>query len=125
MLDNFLKTRVVEFVKQNNCTKKAAEIFGVSRRSVQLWCKKAREGQSLENIKVTSRKRKIEITKLTEYLRANPDKTLKELSDQFNVVVSSVWKQLKKAGITLKKSAHSTKKETKKIEKNSKLKFLR
>ena len=94
-----LRKKVISFIENGNSITKAARIFGINRVTVYRWLDKP----NLEHTRVVRRKRKIDIARLNQDVEKYPDKTLKQRAQEFGVVPSSIYYQLKRLNITRKK----------------------
>ncbi|GAX47875.1 IS630 transposase-related protein [Pseudolactococcus reticulitermitis] len=63
--------------------------------------------------------KKLDPTKLKQFVIENPDRTLKEMGEHFKVSHVSVWKALKKLNFSFKKRSFSTENEMKQNDQNT------
>ena len=98
-----LRQRVLEFIQQGESVKEACRVYRVSRAVIYQWKQRQQRGQLQSKLNPT-RQRKLDKTAVIAYIEAYPDKYLKEIAKEFNVVSSSIYKFCRKCGITLKKS---------------------
>ena len=113
-----LRQKVLEILdRQNWSCQKAADFFSISLRTIQRWVEMSRQG-SVKPRQCKTRMRKVEAEAFREHIAHHPDATLEELGQVFDIRPSSVWYQLKKLKITLKKKPRSTKNAVKKTGKN-------
>ena len=100
-----------------------ADIFGISVSTISQWKKLIREGKSLEYAYPPRKPRKLDHTKLIEYVNANPDKYLREIAEVFNVSESAIGRALEKLGFTLKKRPNYTRNGMRRGERITKKKY--
>lgn len=114
-----LRERVIKSLQNKVSQKKTAEIFSISIESVKRWWKLFKENTDLKpKIPIITKPRKVDYVKVKDYIEANPDKTLKEVGDKFNIHLTASFYIFKKLGITYKKRGFCMRKEMKKKEKN-------
>jgi len=88
-----LREKVISFIENGNSITKAARLFGINRTTVYRWLDKP----NLEPIRV---------------VRKYPDKTLKQRAQEFGVVPSSIYYQLKRLNIRRKKTVSVSRKKS-------------
>lgn len=110
---NALRTRVVEFVKANKSKVLASKTFKVARQTVYEWMRLDSLGSLLEVNNYITRKSKINIEELTDYVNQNPDLYYTEIATHFKSSKSEIHYLLKKLNYTVKKNKRSTRKEIK------------
>jgi transposase len=81
------------------------EAFGIYPSRIIAWRKLLKETGSLEPQYKETRKRKIDIGKLTEAVERKPDATLGELAKIFDCTESGIFYALKRAKLPLKKNS--------------------
>ena len=89
-----LRIRVVEFLEKGHTQKEAAEVFGVSAKSVWIWNKMHKEGKRLIFKFVPRSPHRINHEKLLAYVKEHPDAYLREISAHFSVAVTTIWNAL-------------------------------
>ena len=108
-----LRERVVACVQKGNTQKCAAELFSISKSSVEHYARLARENRPLEGRKSTGRTPKLskeQHLKLKEQVLEYSSATLQEHCDLWKkqhgigMSISSMYRYIHQLGITLKKS---------------------
>ena len=99
-----LRIRVVEFLEKGHTQKEAAEVFGVSEKSVWIWNKMHKEGKRLIFKFVSRSPHRINHEKLLAYVKEHPDAYLREISAHFSVAITTIWNALHRLGVTYKKT---------------------
>lgn len=94
-----IKQRIVQlFVEKQFSIRRLAELFGVSKSSVQRWC----NGHSFEQSKYTPRTK---FSMNTEsFLTNNPFSDLRSMAMKVETSKSTLWRVLKKAGYSKKRT---------------------
>lgn len=114
---NDLRSRVIEYIKLGNTQRSAVELFKISKSAVnRWWLRYKNDGVLIAKVKGGS-KGKINLSKLIEYVGANPDKTLTEIGKEFGASNCAIHKRLKKLGFSYKKKTLSIWKQIKRKEK--------
>ena len=109
-----LRERVVKFVESGHSQAFASRIFDIGKRTVGRWLElKKKTGNLKERPHAGGRKPKVQASELKEYIAENPDKTLHEIAEKFDVNPASIWKKLKKLGYVHKKKLYSIAKDVK------------
>jgi len=103
-----LRKKVISFIENGNSITKAARIFGINRATVYRWL----DRPNLERTRVVRRKRKIDIARQNQDVEKYPDKTLQQRAQEFGVVPSSIYYQLKRLNITRKKTVSLSRKKS-------------
>jgi len=98
-----LRERVVRFVSEGGSKMEAAKRFSLARQTVYNFLAMEEKG-SLEPKKSWGHWRKLDPEKLQEYVKAHPDSTLMEMKKALGASHNAIWVQLRKLGITLKKT---------------------
>jgi putative transposase len=97
-----LRTRVLSFINNGGCKSEASRRYKVSRSRIYVWL------ASEDNLsaKKTGPKEgtKISATRLSQIIKENPDRSLKELASEFGVHYSSIHYALKRMNYTRKKN---------------------
>lgn len=113
---NDLRFRVIEYIKSGNSQKSAAALFSIGRNTVGAWWARYKKDGSLVSKPRGGSKGKIDPAKLEEYVRLNPDKTLKEIGEVFGVSDCAIHKRLKALRFKYKKKTLNILKQSKKKE---------
>jgi transposase len=96
---------VLAYLSRGHTMKSACEIFQINRKTIYNWKRLLSEHGHCNPIVLSRRKsRKIDDKRLLEYINDNPDAILEEISKEFSCSINSIWKRLKKLGITRKKN---------------------
>jgi len=98
-----LRKRIIDFVKEGGTKSGAAERFKVSRSTVYR-CIYADNNGTLGQKPTYASLRKLDPEKLREEVTNNPNATLAEYAEKFNVNLVTIWYSLKKMGIKLKRT---------------------
>ena len=109
-----LRTRVIRYIEEGNTQRATSRLFSVSKSAVQRWWQRYQEEGSLKARVQLGSKGRVDQKALELYVKKNPNKTLKEIGNAFNVSGVSIWKRLKKLGFTYKKKRSPIWKQTKK-----------
>ena len=99
-----LRVKVVEFLKKRHTQKEAAEVFGVSAKSVWIWNKMHKEGKRLVFDFVPRSPHRINHEKLLAYVKEHPDAYLREIAANFSVAITTIWNALHRLGVTYKET---------------------
>ena len=89
-----LRVKVVEFLEKGYTQKEAAEVFGVSPKSVWTWNKMHKEGKRLVFEPVPRSPHRVNHEQLIAYVKAHPDAYLKEIGAYFSLATSTIWNAL-------------------------------
>jgi len=102
--DTKFKKRAVEYHLEGNTTRQTAKTFGISTNTLNTWLHQYNnnEGEFSRKIR-TYDDHKITEEALLAYLEITPDPHLSELARHFKCSISTVWRSLKRLGITRKK----------------------
>ena len=98
-----LRKKVLQFLKRGHDLKEAAQIFGISTRSIRNWI--SREQQ--ECLSPKSRKTgayKIDEEQLKRYIAEHPDAYLREIAEAFKTTPQAIFYACERLKITLKKN---------------------
>ena len=104
-----LRIRVLKYLERGGSKKEAAQIFGVTPRTILNWVKRKNQG-CLAPGKKSCGSYKIDEEKLKSYIEKHPDHYLREIAEIFGVRLESIFYACKRLKITLKKRPHFTKK---------------
>jgi transposase len=85
----------------------AARVFRLSRKTIYRWEKRQKEGRLAVAKRKAYQSQKFDPEALREYIKKNPDKTLKEIGAAFGVKDVSVFYRIRQLGITYKKSYYT------------------
>ena len=99
-----LRVKVVEFLEKGHTQKGAAEVFGVSAKSVWIWNKMHKEGKRLVFEFVPRSPHRINHEKLLAYVKEHPDAYLREIAAHFSVAITTIWNALHRLCVTYKKT---------------------
>jgi len=102
--DTEFKKRAIEYHLEGNTTRQTAKTFAISTNTLNIWIHQYRnnEGEFSRKIRIYD-DHKISEEALLAYLEVTPDPYLSELAEHFGCSVSTVWRNLKRLGITRKK----------------------
>lgn len=114
-----LRKRIVAFLEDGGSAIEAAKRFKIGRRTVYRYITANKNGQLAPKTS-WGHWRKLDPDALEEVFRKNPDATLMELQETFNVSASAIWYRLKKMGVSLKRSHTSSRKKERGRRKSSK-----
>ena len=114
-----LRVKVVEFLEKGYTQQEAAEVFGVSAKSVWIWNKMHKEGKRLVFEFVPRSPHRVDYEQLAAYVKEHPDAYLREIGAHFSLATSTVWNALKRLGFKYKKKEKFTAKRIPKGGKNS------
>ena len=111
---------VIRNIESGMSWRDAAKTFNISTGSISKWLNNlSRTGNVTDVARKEYKPKKINSEMLLEELNKAPDATLQELSTHFSCSENSIWKRLKKLGITRKKKQRSTRSEMKKSAQSS------
>jgi len=98
-----LRKRVVNCVLEGNNFSQAAKKFNVSYETARLWYNKYLKGSLEDPVPKTRKPKKLDSEVLKKYVDENPDKTVKQIAEHFNVWYYAVYYRLNQMGYTYKK----------------------
>ena len=98
-----IRQKIVDFILGGGLKTQAAARFGVSRSTVYR-CITANATGNLAPKPRAGTMRKIDPEKLRKELEKNPDATLTDLAEIFNVHFVTIWHCMQKMGIKLKRA---------------------
>jgi len=119
------RCKVIEAIELDGRKKQeVAELFNISRNTINLWLKRKAETGDLHELPRNPRNPSTKLTDLDEFrefVRANGDKTQSQMADLWKDDISArtISRGLKKIGFTRKKRLTATKNETKKSDEHS------
>lgn len=99
-----LRQRAIEYWEEGHSKRATAAVFKVSATTLQNWKAQLKESGSLEPRKRRETWRKIDPSRLTEYVRQHPDAYLKEIAEEFGCTDVAVLAALRRMKITRKKN---------------------
>ena len=98
------RERVLKYLSEGHSEREAATVFRVSRTTIWKWKSRLNETGTLAPAKRKETWRKIEPKKLREYVAEHPDAYQYEIAAAFGVRLYAIQKELKRLGITRKKT---------------------
>ena len=98
----------IEYWEKGHSKAELYEAFGIYPSRINAWKKLLRETGSLEPQYKETRKRKIDIGKLTAAIERKPDATLAELAKIFDCTEVAIFYALQRAKLPLKKNSSHT-----------------
>ena len=96
-----LRERVVKHVREKGNKSEASRVYGVSLWCVRDWCERS---DLRPKSQPKQRFRKIDMEKLSRYVRGNNEVILRELAKEFGVTEQAIWYALRRLKITHKKN---------------------
>jgi transposase len=106
------RTQIVGFVGNGGTHADAALRFKTCTKTVQRYCRMARQGEGLSPKPWPGRKRRFDSERLLRHVRETPDATLAERGEFFGVGYKAIWKRLRQLDVTHKKKTCATPKGT-------------
>ena len=100
-LNQQTREAVVAFIEKGNTHKLAAEVFGITTRTVTNCVRRKKERGHLKDAPLNRTYRKIDPERLKEFFDERPDALLREASAKFGASIVAVFYALKKLKITL------------------------
>lgn len=95
-----LRKKVIEFVESGYSVSQTAKTFKIGKATIYRWL----DRPNLAPIRVTTRKRKIDMRSLEQDVERDPDTPLKERAKRFGVTPAALCYRFKKMKITRKKT---------------------
>lgn len=109
-----LRQRALKLIEGGMKQIKVAKLFGVTVQTLCKWWKLYKINNISEPIKpVFIRTLKVDRDVLLRFVEQNPNKTLKEIGQEFGCSNNAIFKILKKLNITYKKNASCTRRDGK------------
>ncbi len=108
-----LRERVVKYVELSQNLNEAVKIFKVSKSSIVRWCKQYLELGHCRPKKNLGKKPRIEVADFEKYVRENPNKTLKQIGEHFEMTDVGALYYMNKINFRYKKKSHATEKRHK------------
>ena len=99
-----LRRRAIEYWEDGHSKKETAVVFKVSHFTLQKWKSQLKETGTLEAKVRRETWRKIDPSRLKEYLNQHPDAYLKEMAEEFSCTDVAILKALRRLKITRKKN---------------------
>jgi len=96
------RKRTIEYHNEGNSIRKTAQIFGITKSTLERWLKQQRETGDLKR-RYRSYKTAINEDELLSYLELNPSAYQSEIAEHFGCHKSAVSRALKRFNITRKK----------------------
>lgn len=114
-----LRKRVIEYLDQNNDYKATSALFKVSVSAIGRWYRKYKKDGHYAAKKRGGSQRRIDLERLEDYVKSNPDMMLKDAAEEFKVSIFTISHWLKKLGYSYKKKPLPMWKQIKESEKNT------
>lgn len=103
------RKRTIEYLESGYSYRETASVFGISTNTLNKWEKKYRATGKLEDAPAKTYFKKIDPEALKVYIEQNPEAYQSEIAKHFSCTQQSVFKALKRVGITRKKRPSATK----------------
>lgn len=98
-----LREKVILYLRQGHSQRRCAEVFSLNLSTVHRWWKRyKREGHYHPRLRLGS-KGKVNPASLANYVKSNPEKTLKQIGGHFGVSDVAILRRLQKLGFSYKK----------------------
>lgn len=98
------RKKVIQSVKKRNMSKKdICKIFGIGKNTLFDWIKREKNGELSPSKNIFRKPQKLNPIELKDYVDKNPDKTIQQIADHFNVWPQAVFYRLNKIKYTYKK----------------------
>lgn len=98
------RRRAIEYWNEGHSKRETAKVFKVGTTTLQSWKSQLKETGGLEPKKRKETWRKIEPSRLKEYVAQHPDAYLKEIAEEFGCTDVAILVALRRLGITRKKN---------------------
>ncbi|MDR1890855.1 MAG: transposase [Puniceicoccales bacterium] len=98
-----LREKVIEYRKEGRRKMETARVFRLNRKIIYRWEKRQKEGRLAVTKRKVYKPQKLDPEALREYIKNNPDMTLKEIGAAFGASDASVLYRIRQLGITYKK----------------------
>ena len=102
--DSKYRHRAIEYWEDGHSKKETAKVFKIGETTLQVWKSKLKNTGKLETKKRVETWRKIEPSKLREYVTEHPDAYLREIAEEFGCSGTAVMKALRRLKISRKKN---------------------
>ena len=103
-----LREKVITHIMSGCSKRETAHVFNIGEDTIYRWLRLHKAG-GLKPKKRTEYPRKVDEEKLRQYVKENPDHTLKQIGQALNLAHQTVFTWLKRLQITRKKRQRSTK----------------
>jgi transposase len=113
-----LRERVLKYVEVCSDLNEAIKIFNVSKSSIVRWRKRYLELGHCQPKKNLGKKPRIDIVDFEKYVRENPDKTLKQIGEHFEMTDVGALYYMNKINFRYKKKSLVTERRHKNRYKN-------
>ena len=101
--DKRFKESVLAHLANGHTQASTAKLFGIGTTTLKEWNRRKKANESLEPKTRQRKPKKLPPDELRAYVEAHPDAYLSEIARHFHCAIGSVWRALKKLGITRKK----------------------
>lgn len=98
------RRRAISYWNDGHSKRETAEVFKVGTSTLQAWKSQLNETGTLEPKKRIETWRKIDPSKLKEFIESHPDAYLKEIADEFSCSDVAILKALRRLKISRKKN---------------------
>lgn len=112
-----LRKKVITYIENHGDKKEAAKVFSIGLDTVYRWLRLRKNGD-LKGKKRTSFYQVVDTQKLIDYIKSNPDHTIKEIANALKLGRQTVFRWLGRLNITRKKRLRSIENGMRKINKN-------
>lgn len=99
-----IRRKVIDLLASGKTQQEVGDFLEINPRTIRNWVHRLRNQGNISPQTHGERQRKINKEALRYYVKVNPDKTLREMGDVFQVSSTSIFDCLRKMSITLKKS---------------------
>lgn len=97
-----LRTKALEYLEKGGTEEEAAEIFGVTKRTLSNWKRRKKEHNLAPKPRRPSPS-KINSDHLRKYIQEHPDAYLREIAMEFESTLQAIFYACKRLKISLKK----------------------
>ena len=98
-----LRLKVIHYLEQGHTQRSCATVFDLHRSTIYRWWKRYRSEGHVTARKRLGRQGKVDPQALAQYVKAYPEKTLKQIGAHFDVSDVSIYNRLKQLGFSYKK----------------------
>jgi putative transposase len=102
--DLIMKKRVIAYVERGGSKADAARIFGISRGVIYRWLALGDDLVPKKPGRVRGVGYRLDWLALHARIKETPDLTLRELAQEFDVGINTIWHALKRTGLSRKKN---------------------
>jgi transposase len=92
--------KVMVCIEEGNMKMEAAKVFRLNRKNIYRWEKRQKEGRLAVTKRKVYKPQKLDAKALKEYIKNNPDKTLKEIGAGFGASDAFIFERIGQPGIT-------------------------